>query len=231
MYSVQLFNHVCCIACVYLPGSFSIEKARRAQLLIAQRVVESDCIDYPLRYAAGIDVAFKGSVAIGAAVIIEYPQLRLVEKEAVFTEVKFPYIPTLLAFRETGPALMALKKLSRDYQVLFVDGNGRLHPHKAGFACQLGLAVDKPTIGVAKSLLIGEVRWRNDLGEVSVNGEVLGFAVKLGSRPVYISVGHKVSLATALKLTLAFTRPGSRLPEPLLQAHNISVKMKALSTD
>ncbi|MEM1516529.1 MAG: endonuclease V [Thermofilum sp.] len=211
---------------VHLPEGFSIERARRAQQLIAQRVVESDQIDYPIRYAAGVDVSFKGQIAVGAAAVVEYPSLSLVEEKAALMRTTVPYVPTLLAFREMGPALMALKKLSHDYQVLFVDGNGRLHPYRAGFACQLGLAVGKPTIGVAKSLLIGEARWLDDVAEVSVGGEVLGYAVKLGPRPIYVSVGHKISLATALRLARAFTRPGARLPEPLLQAHKISVKMR-----
>lgn len=206
---------------MHIPSNFSVEKARLAQTLIAKRVLEIDSIDYPLRYAAGVDVSFRGSTAIGAAVLVEYPSLKLVERSVAVTEARFPYVPTLLAFREMGPALMALKKLSRDYQVLFVDGNGRLHPYRAGFACQLGLAVNKPTIGVAKSLLLGTLRWMNDVAEVVVNGEVCGYAVKLGSRPVYVSVGHKVSLATALKLVREFTRPGSRMPEPLLQAHRV----------
>lgn len=207
-----------------IPENFSIERARRAQELIASRVIEEDRIEYPVRYAAGVDVAFKGTTAVGAAVVVEYPSLRLVEESFAYTAVRFPYVPTLLAFRETGPALLALKKLRHDYQVLFVDGNGRLHPYRAGFACQLGVAVDKPTIGVAKKLLLGELRWLDDLAEIVVNGEVLGYAVKLHGRPVYVSVGHKVSLETAVKLVRAFTRPGARLPEPLLLAHRVSTR-------
>lgn len=194
-------------------------------------MIESDCIDYPVRYAAGVDVSFKGDIAVGAAVVVEYPSLRLVEEKTVLTRAVFPYVPTLLAFREAGPALMALKKLSTDYQVLFVDGNGRLHPYKAGFACQLGLAVNKPTIGVAKSLLVGEARWLDDVAEILVGGEVLGYAVKLGSRTVYVSVGHKVSLTTALRLTRAFTRPGAKLPEPLLQAHKVGAETRKSITN
>jgi len=204
---------------------FDYERAKRAQVELSKHVIEVDDIEYPVRYAAGVDVAFRGDLAVGAAVVVEYPSLRVVEEKVATMEVKIPYVPTFLAFREVPPALRALKLLSTEFQVLFVDGNGRLHPRKAGFACHLGVLVDKPTIGVAKKLLLGELRWvREDEAEVVVGGEVLGCAVKLSRRPFYVSVGHKVTLQTAVRLARAFTRPGSSLPEPLKRAHALSAR-------
>lgn len=211
---------------------FSLARARLAQRKIAEKVIERDEIEYPLRYAAGVDVAYVGDTAVAAAVVVEYPSLSPVETHVVRTPVRFPYVPTLLAFREAWPAYKALTGLKTRYQVLFVDGNGRLHPFKAGFACHLGLAVGKPTIGVAKKLLVGEVEQINArTGRVVFSGEVLGYAVRLGksSRYTYISVGHKITLDTALKVTLLFTKKGVSLPEPIRQAHSLATRARAES--
>jgi Deoxyinosine 3'endonuclease (endonuclease V) len=204
---------------------FDYERAKRAQIELSKHVREVDEIEYPVRYAAGVDVSFKGSLAIGAAVVVEYPSLRVVEERIAFTKVEIPYVPTFLAFREVPPALRALKMLGTNYQVLFVDGNGRLHPRKAGFACHLGVLVDKPTIGVAKKLLLGVLRWVDESeAEVVVDGEVLGYAVKLSGKVFYVSVGHKLTLRTAVSLVKAFSRRGTSLPEPLRAAHSLSVR-------
>jgi len=208
---------------------FSIEKARIAQKKIAEKVKEVDEIDFPLKYAAGVDVAYVDDKAVASAVVVDYPGLRVVESKTVVVDVQFPYVPTLLAFREVWPAYKAVKSLSTPYQVLFVDGNGRLHPFKAGFACHLGVILDKPTIGVAKKLLVGEIfQKRENLGVVIYRGEVLAYAIKLGerSRTIYVSVGHKVTLETALKLTLSFTKKNSSIPEPLIQAHRIATRSR-----
>ncbi|QOJ79642.1 endonuclease V [Infirmifilum lucidum] len=210
-------------------GAFSIDRARLAQRKIAERVREVDEIDFPVKHAAGVDVAYVGEKAVASAVVVEYPSLKLVEAATATVEVSFPYVPTLLAFREAWPAYRAIKSLGTPFQVLFVDGNGRLHPLKAGFACHLGVVLDKPTIGVAKKLLVGEVVEINErLGKVIYNGETLAYAIRLrglGKR-VYVSVGHKVTLETALRLTIAFTKKNSSLPEPLIQAHSMAKKVK-----
>ncbi|AKG38900.1 hypothetical protein MA03_06025 [Infirmifilum uzonense] len=205
-----------------IPVNFSIEKARLAQKKIAEKVVERDEIELPLRLAAGVDVAYKNDKAFAAGVVVDVQTLSPVEVSVTEVEVKFPYIPTLLAFREVWPAFKALKKLRSTYQVLFVDGNGRLHPYKAGFACHLGVVVGKPTIGVAKKLLMGSVERLSDkLGMVIYNGEVLAYAVKLGRsrRDIYISVGNKLTLNTALKLAISLTKSNASLPEPIRLAH------------
>ncbi|ABL78084.1 endonuclease V [Thermofilum pendens] len=205
-----------------LPENFSLERARRAQLAIARMVLEEDSLPESVRRAAGVDVAFKGDYAFAAAVVVEYPSFSVVDYSVTRTEVRFPYVPTLLAFREVWPAYTALKRLKSEPDVLLVDGNGRLHPFKAGFACHLGVLVDKPTIGVAKKLLVGEVgSWKSGVAPVLYRGEVLGMAVKTSerSKPVFVSIGHKISLNTAVWIVRMFTKRGLRLPEPLRLAH------------
>ncbi len=211
-----------------LPSGFSLERARYAQRVIAQRVVEEDDIEWPVERAVGVDVAFSGEYSIGAAALVSYPGLGLEESSWTCMRTRMPYIPTLLAFREMAPAYLALRKIASKYQVVFVDGNGRLHPYLAGFACQLGVTIDKPTIGVAKKLLVGEIgEWRGGWAPILYKGRVIGAAVetKPGHKPIFVSVGHKVSLQTAVRLVKAFTGR-YRLPEPIRQAHLAAGKAK-----
>lgn len=207
---------------IVVPPSFSLERARLAQKRIAEMVIEKDNIEFPIRYALGVDVAFYKDLSIGAAAVVRYPDLALVEKEVAVVKTSFPYIPTLLAFRETLPAYMALKKVKSPYQVVFVDGNGRLHPYKAGFACQLGVIIKKPTIGIAKKLLVGRVsEWRDNFAYVYLDNEIIGVALQTrkGAKPIFVSVGNMITLQTAARLTLSFTKRGLKLPEPIRQAH------------
>jgi len=205
-----------------IPKNFSLKRARYAQKIIAERVIEEDCLPQKVEKAVGIDLAYRNNIAVGAAVIVEKSSFRVIEKKYAITKVSFPYIPTLLAFREIFPAWSAIRKLEKDFDVIFVDGNGRLHPYKAGFACQLGVILDKPTIGIAKKLLCGRVGfWRGRKAPIYYNNETIGYALKTLERakPIYVSIGHKVSLETAIRLTLSFTKKRLKLPEPIRQAH------------
>ncbi|MEM0344504.1 MAG: endonuclease V [Thermofilaceae archaeon] len=204
---------------------FSVERARFAQRVIASRVLESDALPSEVRYVAGVDVTYSGPRAIAAAAVVDARTLGFVTSSVVELEVHVPYIPTLLAFREAGPMIAALRKLDLEPDVLIVDGNGRLHPLGAGIACQVGLAVDKPTIGVAKKLLCGEVgEWSGREAPVLLAGKVVGVALRTSSKPIYVSVGHKISLPTAVALVSRLTRKGARLPEPLRLAHETATK-------
>jgi len=201
---------------------FEVRRARLAQRMIAERVVEEDELPLRIELAGGVDLSYVGGMAIAAAVVVDVHTLKPVSKASAVLNVKFPYIPTLLAFREAGPMIVAVRKLSVRPHVLFVDGNGRLHPYKAGLACHVGLALDMPTIGVAKRLLCGELgEWRGFEAPVLLEGEVIGMALRAGRgvKPIYVSVGHKISLRTAVRLTRKFTRRGAKLPEPLRLAH------------
>jgi len=203
---------------------FSVERARLAQRLIAERVVERDELPADVRLAGGVDVSYVGDVAVAAAVVVDARSLEFVDKSVARVKVEFPYVPTLLAFREAGPMITAVKGLRLKPDVLLVDGNGRLHPLGAGIACQVGLALNVPTIGVAKKLLCGSVgEWKGDEAPILVGSRVAGAALKLGPKTVYVSVGHKISLATAVALVRALTRKGYGLPEPLRLAHTEAV--------
>ncbi len=205
-----------------LPTAFSVKKARYAQKRIFERIIRHDVLPERIEKIAGVDVAYRGGVGVGSAVVVKMPEFKVVDSATVVVNARFPYIPTLLAFREVYPAYAALKKLKTSFDILMVDGNGLLHPYRAGFACHLGLVVDKPSIGIAKKLLCGYVgEWRGKWAPVLDNGETIGAAVKTSQRakPIYVSIGHKISLRTAIRIVLWSTRKGVKLPEPIRQAH------------
>ncbi|MEM1586539.1 MAG: deoxyribonuclease V [Candidatus Bathyarchaeia archaeon] len=201
--------------------NFFLEKARRAQITLSRMVIREDQISMPIRYVCGIDVAYAGEHSIGAAAVLSYEILKPIEIKLAVVKTKFPYIPTLLSFREMPAAVAAIKRLEISPDVFLVDGQGIAHPYRLGFASHLGVTLNIPTIGVAKRLLCGEVLGEGDIWKPIVhNGEVVGGAVytKSGAKPVYISVGHRVSLESAIKIVLACTRD-HRIPEPLRLAH------------
>jgi len=201
--------------------AFSIERARYAQRRIAEKVVEVDCLPPRLSVVAGVDVAYCKGMMMGAAVSMAADTLERLETGVAVFKSLFPYVPTLLAFREAGAAIVAVRKLSTRPDLLFVDGNGRLHPYLAGLACQVGVALNTPTIGVAKRLLCGVIgEWRGDEAPVYIDGTLAGMAVRVRGfeKPIYVSVGHKISLPTAVRLTKMYVKK-YRLPEPLRQAH------------
>ena len=144
----------------------------------------------------GVDVAYSGSnnAAYCSAVIMDRNMQYLVESIDVQTVVKHPYVPGLLMLREAEPIFYTLRLLKNSYDLLLVDGHGLLHPRKCGLACFVGVTLNKPTIGVAKSLLCGAVR---PDGFVELDGELLGYAI---SKKIYISVGHRITLKTAVDL-------------------------------
>lgn len=153
-----------------------------------------------IRRICGVDIAYSSgnnnnnNAAYGSAVIMDRNMQQLVESIDVQTVVKHPYVPGLLMLREAEPIFYTLKSLKNSYDLLLVDGHGLLHPRKCGLACFVGVTLNKPTIGVAKSLLCGTVR---PDGFVELGGELLGYAV---SKKMYVSVGHRITLKTAIAL-------------------------------
>ncbi|MEW6603372.1 MAG: endonuclease V [Thermoproteota archaeon] len=165
------------------------QDAIRLQKEIAKKVITRDDFTSISRIC-GVDVAYEGDTAFCSAVVMESGSV--VESANSQMTVKYPYVPGLLMLRESEPVMRTLALLKRGYDLLLVDGHGRLHPRKCGIACYLGVMLNKPTIGVAKSRLCGTVR---PDGFVEVGGEVLGYVV---SKKMYVSVGHRVSLETAM---------------------------------
>jgi deoxyribonuclease V len=165
--------------------------AIRLQKEIAKKVVAKDDFEV-INRVCGIDVAYSGGTAYCSAVVMEGQSVvESVDAEAAVTH---PYVPGLLMLREAGPILHALGMLRGGYDLLLVDGHGLLHPRRCGLACYVGVTLDKPTIGVAKSRLCGTVR---PGGAVELGGEILGYAI---GKKLYVSVGHKISLNTAVAI-------------------------------
>ena len=163
---------------------------------IAKKVVAAKDDFGEISSICGVDVAYRGSsnAAYCSAVIMDKNMQQLVESVDVQTIVKYPYVPGLLMLREAEPIFYTLKLLKNSYDLLLIDGHGLLHPRRCGLACYIGVSLDKPTIGVAKSRLCGTVR---PDGFVKLDGEILGYAI---SKKLYISVGHRVTLKTAITL-------------------------------
>lgn len=181
--------------------------AARQQVELAKKVVTRDDFMHA-DLVCGVDVSYRQGVARCAAVIVDH-KFNIVEHVSTKSVVRQPYIPGLFVLREAGPALHTLKKL-KHYDMLMVDGHGLLHPRRCGLASYLGLALNKPTIGVAKSLLCGTVRG----DKVEIDGKTLGSVI--GARKkLYVSVGHRISLESAVALAMRMTKNGEWLPEPL----------------
>lgn len=211
-------------------GSFSIEKARKAQRLLAKKVIEKDDFPYPPQSVGGVDVAYAGNYAVAAAVVVEYGTLRVKEKSVSVVKVKFPYIPTLLSFRECYPMISAIKKLKELPDIFMVDAQGRLHPFRLGAASHLGVVLNIPTIGIAKKLLCGSIGERKDSwAPIYDKNEIIGAAVwtKKNVKPIFVSVGHRVTLKTAIELTLNMCKK-YKLPEPIRQAHITATSKRKL---
>src|SRR3989337_609188 len=204
---------------------FSISKAHKVQKQMSQKIITEDRLPQKISRVAGVDVAYSDELATGAVAVLDYDSLELLESQTATCEVKFPYIPTLLSFREIPPAVACIRKLKSQPDAFLADGQGMAHPYKCGFASHLGLAVGKPTVGVAKSRLIGEPTKIGEGVFLVHDGQVVGSVVtaKEGTKPVYVSVGHLVSLTTAVRIVKDCTC-GSRLPEPLLWAPRMATE-------
>ena len=205
-----------------LNPKFSVKKAHEMQMRISKRLLFEDTLPETVEYVAGVDVAYLGDASVCAVAVLDASTLSEVEVQVAHTKTRFPYVPTLLSFREIPPAYSAIKKLHIEPDVLLVDGQGFAHPYGLGFASHLGLILDKPTVGVAKSLLCGNVEQSGEgwWAPLTYKGKVVGAEVvtKQGTKPVYVSVGHRVSLKRAIDVVLECTGK-YRLPEPTRRAH------------
>jgi len=206
------------------PGD--VAAARRLQERLRARVVTEDRLEGSGR-VAGVDVHYDRRRRLTFAAAVRLAADGTLAASALAARpTRFPYVPGYLAFREAPAALEALTVLG-EVELLFVDGHGLAHPRRFGIACHLGVLLDRPTVGVAKTRLVG--RYAEPAAEAGSwtplehRGEVVGAVVRTrtGVRPVFVSVGHRLSLATAVRLTLAFAR-GFRLPEPTRLADRLS---------
>ena len=178
---------------------------------------------------AGTDVGFErgGGIARAAIAVLSYPELKLVDCAVVRVPVRFPYVPGLLSFREIPPLLAAFDRLRVRPDLILCDGQGIAHPRRFGLASHLGVFCGVPTIGVAKSRLIGTHRQpmqqRGAWVPLKDKGETIGVVLrtKANTQPVYVSVGHRVSLPGAVRYVMACTTK-FRLPETTRWAHRLA---------
>jgi deoxyribonuclease V len=213
-----------------LKPNFSIEKAHKTQLKLSKQIVLEDMLPEKIRFVAGVDVAYVKDLAVGAVAVLDYASLELVESKTALCKTRFPYVPTLLSFRETPPTVLCIRKLRLQPNIFLVDAQGFAHPYRCGFASYLGLVIGKPTVGVAKGRLFGEVEdamSEKDVAFLKHEDEVIGAVVKTkqGCKPVYVSVGHMVLLETAVRI-VRHCICHSRIPEPILKAHQIATAEK-----
>ncbi len=188
--------------------------------------LELKSVPGPIRYVAGSDVSFsKKSGRIWAGVVVfSYPELRKIEEKWVQGEADFPYIPGLLSFRELPVLLKALRRLKTNPELILCDGQGIAHPRGLGLASHLGLLVNKPTIGCAKSRLVGEFsgvgETKGDYSYLWYKGKVVGAVLRTrrGVKPLFISPGNRITLDKALEVVLSCCVK-YRMPEPTRQAH------------
>jgi len=203
-------------------------EAAALQTAWRRRVVARDQLG-PVRFVAGLDVGPEqgGAIMRAAVAVLRFPDLRMADQAVARRPVSFPYIPGLLSFREIPVLLDALDRLGQRPDLLLCDGQGLAHPRRFGLACHLGVLTGIPSIGVAKSLLVGEhaplPRVRGAWRPLIHKDEVVGAALRTrtGVAPVYVSIGHRVSLETAIQYVLACA-PNYRLPETTRAAHRLA---------
>jgi len=205
---------------------FRASKAFRLQVEMSKKVVVAPLDLGKVRVVGGLDVAYVGDTGFGVAVAVERGSGRIIDVSVVAAAVEIPYIPGLLAFREAPLMISALKLLierGAEPDVVMVNGHGLPHPRRLGIASHVGVALDIPTIGIARRRLYGVVRrLSDDLAELVVDGEVVGYVIGRGRRELYISVGHRVEPRQALELARELLRPGDRYPLPIQYADAIS---------
>lgn len=207
-------------------------EARQLQSELAARIKFTDMRKTP-KLIAGIDCAFsKDGKNIAAAVIVmNLPQLEVIEVKTATAEVTYPYIPGLLSFREAPVCIKAVQKIVNTPDLFMIDGQGIAHGRKLGLAAHLGLFFNKPTIGCAKNRLVGKYeepgKEKGNYSPLIYKGEQVGAVVRTRTnvKPLFISVGNKCTLDFAIKITLACAKK-YRLPEPTRIAHQTVTKLK-----
>lgn len=203
------------------------QEAITLQLELGEKVIQNDLLPAEIKLIAGVDVEYdkESDVIAGAIAIMDYNTLEVLEVASHCMQVSFPYIPGLFSFREMPVLLEAWKKLNLHPDVIICDGQGRAHPRRFGLACHMGVLLDIPTVGCGKSRLFGKYdQLAPDRGAVSPllaedNGEHIGNALRTQKaiNPVFVSVGHKISLDTATSLVLKMCTE-YRLPETTRKA-------------
>lgn len=215
------------------PAAITPAEARDLQLAFRRSLLTESPSGFSPGLVGGADLSILRGRDLGhaAIVVMEVATMRAVDQATASVQVTFPYVPGLLSFRELPPLAAAWEKLSLLPEVLIFDAHGLAHPRRFGLACHGGLLFDVPSIGAAKSILVGE---HGELGEAKGSvaslthaGEEVGVALRTrkGISPVYVSVGHRMDLTTAVQVVLEAC-PSYRSPEPLRRAHRLSNQVR-----
>jgi deoxyribonuclease V len=207
-------------------------EARRLQEVLASRVVAGPALDFAnVGCVAGADVSTQGDMAYATVVVLDFPGLSPVEVKGYEAPLRFPYVPGLLSFRELPSVVGALEQVDTEVDALILDAQGIAHPRRMGLASHLGIFLDVPTVGCAKSLLVGSFeepgKEKGSATDLVHRGEIVGKVLRTrdGVSPVYVSVGNGIDLESSVRLVLACcTR--YRLPETTRQAHNAANRLR-----
>ena len=200
--------------------NLSAREAIEIQKQLAYEVIAEDKFSELIKTVAGIDLGYdiKTDTSRAVVVVLSFPELELLETKEAKMPIQFPYVPGLLSFRETPVAIRALENLQITPDLILCDGQGLAHPRRFGIACHIGLIANVPTIGVAKSILVGKFEnlgeERGSVASLIHRNEQVGVALRTKNnvQPVYVSVGHRISLETAIDIVLQCA-PKYRLPE------------------
>jgi len=205
-----------------------VASARAVQEQLSGRVIRTDALG-AVRYVAGVDVGFEnnGKTTRAALAVLGFPDLELHDQAISRSPTRFPYVPGYLSFRELPAVMQALEQLATRPDLLLCDGQGLAHPRRFGLACHLGVVTGLPSIGVAKSRLLGSHRepglHKGQWTPLLDKGETIGAVLRTRSNvsPVYVSIGHRISLKTAVDYVLRCTTR-YRLPETTRWAHRLA---------
>lgn len=187
-----------------------IKKMAEEQSSLARKVIKKDDFE-KLELVAGVDQAFIKNTVISGIVVCDYKTMKVVEEKHAIVKAAVPYIPGYLSYRESPAAVEAFNKLEKKPDILIVDAHGIAHPRNLGMASHLGLLLDVPTIGVAKALIIGKTQ---EGGKVISENKIIAqeIVTKEHSKPLYVSIGHRVSLKTAVEVVKRLIIPPHKLP-------------------
>lgn len=199
---------------------YPLRTLRLEQINLSKKIILEDTFE-EINTVAGIDVAYPDNEfheACGACIVLDYETMEVIEDSVIFLPTEFPYISTYFSYRELPIAQKLIKSIQSKPSIVLLDGNGIIHPARCGFASHVGILMNIPTIGIAKTLLYGKIRGSH----VNIDGEQRGysFSNKKGRKPIYISPGHCVSLQTSLKVIKHLC--STKNPEPLRRAHHLA---------
>ena len=207
-----------------------LKRARKLQEILREKVKITPLKKRP-EYIAGVDASFLNNKVIGVACLYNYPDVLLTEEAYAVTEILFPYIPGFLSFREGPVIIRAIRSLKIRPDLILFDGQGIAHPKGLGIASHIGVILDMPTIGCAKSRLIGEYKEpgmkKGNQSSLRYHGKIVGAVLRTRDdvSPLFVSPGNKIDLRGSIEIALGCTQK-YRLPEPLRRADFISKKIK-----